>query len=101
MASVLSDPRRKTVYMTPILEQSRHKTGYMASGDNRGQKVPLLASLQYSSVPHPRQNVENNWGRKPLLHWCLSKNTFSNQLFLLFFVQLFSVKPSFFSALKI
>jgi len=40
----------------------------MASGDNRGQKIYLLASPQYASVPDPRQNVENNRGRKPFLH---------------------------------
>jgi len=55
MASVLTDPR--------------HKTGSMASGDNRGQKVNFLASPQYASVPDPRQNAEINRGRKPLLHW--------------------------------
>jgi len=71
MASVLSDPRQKTVYMAPVLKQPRHKTGSMASGDNRGQKVYILASPQYVSVPDPRQNVENNRGRKPLLHWWL------------------------------
>jgi len=68
MASVLSDPRQKIGYMAPVLKQPRHKTGYMASGDNRGQKGYLLASPQYASVPDPRQNVENNRGRKPLLH---------------------------------
>jgi len=69
MASVLSDPRQKTVYMAPVLKQPRHKTRSMASGDNWGQKVYLLASPQYASVPDPRKNVENNRGRKPLLHW--------------------------------
>ena len=34
MASVLTDPRQKTVYMAPVLKQPRHKTGSMASGDN-------------------------------------------------------------------
>ena len=43
---------------------------YMAPGDDRGQKVYLLTSPQYASVPDPRQNVENNEGRKPLLYWC-------------------------------
>jgi len=56
MASVLADPR--------------DKRGYMASGKNRGQKGYLLASPQYASVPDPRQNEENNQGKKPLLHWC-------------------------------
>jgi len=70
MASVLTDPRQKAVYMAPVSKQPRHKTGSMASGDNRGQKVYLLASPQYASVPDPRQNAENNRGRKPLLHWC-------------------------------
>jgi len=69
MASVISDPRQKTRYMAPVLKQPRHKTGYMASGDNQGPKGYLLASPQYASVPDPRQNVENNRGRKPLLHW--------------------------------
>jgi len=41
MASVLTDPRQKAVYMAPVLKQPRHKTGSMASGDNRGQKVYL------------------------------------------------------------
>ena len=68
MASVLTDPRQKALYMAPVSKQPRHKIGSMASGDNRGQKV---ASPQYASVPDPRQNVENNRGRKPLLHWCL------------------------------
>jgi len=68
MASVLTDPRQKAVYMAPVLKQLRHKTGSMASGDNRGQKVYLLASPQYVSVPDPRQNAENKRGRKPLLH---------------------------------
>jgi len=70
MASILTDPRQKAMYMAPVSKQPRHKTGFMASGDNRGQKVYLLASPQYASVPDPRQNVENNQGRKPLLHWC-------------------------------
>jgi len=56
MASVLTDPR--------------HKTESMALGDNRGQKVHLLASPQYASVPDPRQNVKNNRDKKPFLHWC-------------------------------
>jgi len=59
----------ETRYMAPFLKQPRHKTGYMASGDNRGQKGYILASLQYASVPDPRQNMKNNRGRKPLLHW--------------------------------
>ena len=57
------------MYMAPVLKQPRHKIGSIASGDNRGQKVHLLASPQYASIPDPRQNVENNRGRKPLLHW--------------------------------
>jgi len=35
MASVLTDPRQKDVYMAPVSKQPRHKTGSMASGDNR------------------------------------------------------------------
>jgi len=58
----------KTGYMAPVLKQLRHKTGYMASGDNRGQKG-LLASPQYASVPDLRQNMKNNRDRKPLLYW--------------------------------
>ena len=46
------------------------ETGYMASSDNRGQKGYILVSPQYASIPDPRQNVKNNRGRKPLLHWC-------------------------------
>jgi len=68
MASVLIDPRQKALYMAPVSKQPRHKTGSMASGDNRGQKVYLLASPQYASVPYRRLNVENNRGRKSLLH---------------------------------
>jgi len=68
MASVLTDPRQKATYMAPVSKQSRHKTGFMVSGDNRGQKVYLLASSQYASVPDLRQNVENNRSIKPLLH---------------------------------
>ena len=41
MASVLTDPRQKTVYMASVLKQPRHKIGSMASGDNRDQKVYL------------------------------------------------------------
>ncbi|QCD87472.1 hypothetical protein DEO72_LG3g2008 [Vigna unguiculata] len=51
---------RETRYMAPILKQPRHKTGYMASGDNRGQKGYILASPQYASVLDPRQNVKYN-----------------------------------------
>jgi len=58
------------VYGTDF-KQPRHKTGSMASGDNWGQKVYLLALPQYALVPDLRQNVENNRGRKPLLYWCL------------------------------
>jgi len=68
MASVLTDPRQKVVYMAPVSKQPRHKAGSMALGDNRGQKVYLLTSPQYASVPDPRQNVENNRGKKPLLY---------------------------------
>jgi len=39
MASVLTDPRQKAVYMAPVSKQPRHKTRSMASADNRGQKV--------------------------------------------------------------
>jgi len=69
MASVLTDPRQKVVYMAPVSKQPRHKTGSMASGGNRGQKVYFLASPQYVLVPDPRQNVKNNRDRKSLLHW--------------------------------
>jgi len=60
MASVLTDPRQKAGSMAPVSKQPRHKTGSMALGDNRGQKMYLLASPQYVSIPDPRQNVENN-----------------------------------------
>ena len=56
--------------MPRFLPRPGQKTGSMASGNNRGQKMYLLASPQYVSVPDPRQNVENNRGRKPFLHWC-------------------------------
>jgi len=49
----------------------------MISGNNRGQKGYLLASPQYASVPDPRQNEENNRGKKPLLHWCIFVNYFN------------------------
>jgi len=45
----------------------RQKWNFMASGNNRGQKGCLLASPQYASVPDPRQNEENNRGKKLLL----------------------------------
>jgi len=47
---------------------------FYASGDNRGQKAPLLASPQYTSVLKPRQNAKNNRGQKPLLHWWRPKD---------------------------
>ena len=81
MVSVLSDPRQKTGYMAPVWRQPRHKTGYMASGDNRGQKGYLLASPQYVSISDPRQNVKNNRGRKPLVHWCNRKTKTLTSLF--------------------
>ena len=56
--------------MPRFLPRPGQKTGSMASDDNRGQKMYLLASPQYASVPDPRQNVENNRGGKPFLHWC-------------------------------
>jgi len=46
MASVLMDPGQKR--------------DFMASGNNRGQKV-------HASVPDPRQNEKNNRGKKLLL----------------------------------
>jgi len=55
--------------MVPVHLESRHKRDFMASGNNRGQKRYLLASPQYAPVPDPRQNEENNLGKKPLLHW--------------------------------
>jgi len=33
-------------------------------------KTTLLASSQYASVLKPGQNIKNNRGQKPLLHWC-------------------------------
>jgi len=35
------------------------------------KRHPLLASAQYALVLKPRQNDENNRGKKPLLYWCL------------------------------
>jgi len=63
-----SPPENETGYMAPVLKQPKHKSGYMASGDNRGQKGYILASPQYVSVRDPRQNVKNNRDKKPLLH---------------------------------
>jgi len=68
MASVLVEPRQKRNHMAPVHLESRHKRDSIASGNNRGQKGYLLASPQYASVPDPRQNEENNWSKKPLLH---------------------------------
>jgi len=34
MASVLTDPKQKAVYMVPVSKQPRHITRSMASGDN-------------------------------------------------------------------
>jgi len=55
--------------MAPVPLQPRQKSVFTTSGDNRGQKAPLLASLQYASVLKPSQNDKNNRGQKPLLHW--------------------------------
>jgi len=63
-----STPENETGNMAPVLKQPKHKSGYMASGDNRGQKGYILASPQYASVRDPRQNVKNNRDKKPLLH---------------------------------
>jgi len=68
MASVLVDPRQKRNPMAPVHLKPRHKRDSMASGNNRGQKGYLLASPQYASVPDPRQNEENNRGKKPLVY---------------------------------
>jgi len=57
--------------MAPVHLEPRHKRNFMASGNNRGQKRYLLASPQYVSVLDPRQNEENDRGKKPLLHWCI------------------------------
>ena len=46
----------------------RKKWNTMTSGNNRGQKECLLASSPYASIPDPRQNEENNRGKKSLLH---------------------------------
>ena len=55
MASVLTDLRQKAVYMAPVSKQPRHKTGSMASGDNRGQKVPFgLAPICLDSRPEAK-----------------------------------------------
>jgi len=59
-----------------FLPRPGQKTGSTASGDNRGQKMYLLASPQYASVPDPRQNVKNNRGKKPILHWWMGMATF-------------------------
>ena len=53
MASVLTDPRQKAVYMAPVSKQPRHKTESMASGDNRGQKVGL-APICLGSIPEAK-----------------------------------------------
>jgi len=66
--------KKNLLPMASVLTDPRHKTGSMASGDNRGQKVNFLASPQYASVPDPRQNAEINRGRKPLLHWWWKQN---------------------------
>jgi len=60
--------------------QPKHKSVFIASGDNRGQKAPLLASPQYASVLKPRQNDENNRGQKPLLHWWYERRNWSVQI---------------------
>jgi len=57
--------------MAPVHLRLRHKSASMASGDNRGQKTPLLTSAQYASVLKLRQNDKNNRGKKLLLYWCL------------------------------
>ena len=60
MVESRSLPEKLMADMAPVLKQPRHKSGYMASGDNRGPKGYILASPQYISVPDPRQNVKNN-----------------------------------------
>ena len=67
MASVLVDLRQKRNPMAPVHLEPRHKRDSMASGNNRAKRGYLLASPQYASVLDPRQNEENNWGKKPLL----------------------------------
>jgi len=47
MASVLTDPRQKALYMAPVSNPS------------------LLALPQYASVPDPRQNAKNNRAESP------------------------------------
>jgi len=47
------DPRQKNESITSVLE-------------TRGQKSPLLTSLQYASILEPRQNTKNNWSQKSL-----------------------------------